>query len=201
MLANDHRLCGQGRPRTRNLTSAAGCKERWFLMTSWKHQLARLFAMHRGHVEQIAFRKVHDREAAADIVQTAFAKLLAAEGRQSEEESTKILFATVRNESLNYLSGRSRRSRIMSALTTEQLYHGSPSSQDAVEGTQAMTALEAALAELPERTRTIFIRRRLHGENNADIAADLGISVRAVEKHLVRAMEHCRSAIDDYFSA
>lgn len=169
-------------------------------MTSWKQQLAQLFTMHRGHVEQIAFRRVGDREAAADIVQTAFTKLLATEGRESEEENTKILFTTVRNESLNYLSGRSRRSRIMSALTTEQLYSGAPSSQATLEGAEAMNVLEEALLKLPERTRTIFIRRRLHGENNAVIAEDLGISVRAVEKHLVRAMEHCRSAIDDYLS-
>ncbi|WP_319518286.1 sigma-70 family RNA polymerase sigma factor [uncultured Martelella sp.] len=181
------------------LTSATGCKGHSFLMTSWKQQLARLFAMHKGHVEQIAFRRVRDREVAADIVQTAFTKLLASGGRESEEENTKILFTAVRNESSNYLTGSMRRSNILSGLTLEQMFRQQPSSQDAMESAQAMTALEEALGALPERTRHIFIRRRVHGESNAVIAADLGISVRAVEKHLVRAMEHCRSAVEDYF--
>lgn len=170
-------------------------------MTSWKQQLARLFRMHRKHVEQIAFRRVRDREAAADIVQDVFTKLLAAEGRDNEEENTRILFTAVRNETYNYRTSRDRRTAILASLTPEQMATDQPTSQDEVEGSEAMAALEEALSTLPERTRLIFIRRRLRDESNADIANDMGISVRAVEKHLVRAMEHCRSALEDYFSS
>lgn len=40
---------------------------------------------------------------------------------------------------------------------------------------------------MPEHTRTIFRRFRLGGEPQRQIAADIGISTSAVEKHLARA--------------
>ncbi len=46
----------------------------------------------------------------------------------------------------------------------------------------------AILLELPERTRVVFVLRRLEGMKYLDIAARLGISVSAVEKHMERAV-------------
>lgn len=47
-----------------------------------------------------------------------------------------------------------------------------------------------ALAELPDRTREIFILFRVERLRQTEIAARLGISVSAVEKHVVRAVAH-----------
>ena len=54
----------------------------------------------------------------------------------------------------------------------------------------------ASLLELPERTRAIFVLRRLEGMKFQDIAARLGISVSAVEKHMQRAMVHLMRRLD-----
>ena len=50
-----------------------------------------------------------------------------------------------------------------------------------------LTRLQAALVDLPERTRDILRRYRVDGEPQGAIAAELGISLSAVEKHLQRA--------------
>lgn len=47
-----------------------------------------------------------------------------------------------------------------------------------------------ALAELPDRTREIFILFRVERLRQTEIAARLGVSVSAVEKHVVRAVAH-----------
>jgi RNA polymerase sigma-70 factor (ECF subfamily) len=47
-----------------------------------------------------------------------------------------------------------------------------------------------ALAELPERTQEIFILFRVERLRQTEIAARLGVSVSAVEKHVVRAVAH-----------
>lgn len=50
-----------------------------------------------------------------------------------------------------------------------------------------LRAVEKALSALPERTLLIFRRFRLDTATQRDIAAETGISVSAVEKHLQRA--------------
>jgi RNA polymerase sigma-70 factor (ECF subfamily) len=51
----------------------------------------------------------------------------------------------------------------------------------------------AALEDLPERTRFAFVLHRFEGMKQAEIARRLGISVSAVEKHIVRALTHVRA--------
>ncbi len=47
---------------------------------------------------------------------------------------------------------------------------------------------------MPERTRTIFRRFRIDGQQQSVIAAELGISVSAIEKHLARAYKEISAA-------
>ena len=52
---------------------------------------------------------------------------------------------------------------------------------------EQLRAAEAVLLQLGDRTDLIFRRYRLDGVSQAQIAAELGISLSAVEKHLQRA--------------
>jgi RNA polymerase sigma-70 factor (ECF subfamily) len=60
---------------------------------------------------------------------------------------------------------------------------------------QSLATVLAALRELPERTRTIFILFRLEGMKQREIADLLGISVRTVEQHVIRASVHLREQL------
>ncbi|QAY78240.1 RNA polymerase sigma factor [Sphingosinicella sp. BN140058] len=62
-----------------------------------------------------------------------------------------------------------------------------PDAEQSALARDELDTAEAALAQLGERTDTIFRRFRLRGESQRDIAADLGISLSAVEKHLQKA--------------
>lgn len=55
---------------------------------------------------------------------------------------------------------------------------------------ETLRAASLALASMPERTRTIFILRRIEGMGVREVAHKLGLSSSAVEKHMVRALEH-----------
>ena len=66
-----------------------------------------------------------------------------------------------------------------------------------VAGRQELGIAVASLMTLPERTRIIFVLRRVEGLRYRDIAARLGISVSAVEKHMTRAVEHLLSGAGD----
>ena len=47
-----------------------------------------------------------------------------------------------------------------------------------------------ALHALPQRTRAIFVLSRLEGLTYREVASQIGISVSAVEKHMMRAIQH-----------
>ncbi len=63
-------------------------------------------------------------------------------------------------------------------------------------GRQAVSRLAAALRELPERTRDIFMLRCYEGLKHDEIARLHGISVRAVEKHVAKALAHVSQVLE-----
>jgi RNA polymerase sigma factor (sigma-70 family) len=64
-----------------------------------------------------------------------------------------------------------------------------PSGERVLIARERLLAAEQTLASLGERTQSIFRRYRLDGASQKDIAAELGISVSAVEKHLQKAYQ------------
>ena len=62
---------------------------------------------------------------------------------------------------------------------------------------QSLTTVLDALRQMPERTRTIFILFRLENMMQREIADMLGISIRTVEQHVVRASVRLREQLGD----
>ncbi len=64
-----------------------------------------------------------------------------------------------------------------------------------LQGRQSLATVVNALREMPERTRTIFILFRLENMKQREIADMLGISVRTVEQHVIRASAWLRERL------
>lgn len=62
-------------------------------------------------------------------------------------------------------------------------------------GRDACQRLLESLYELPDRTRAVFILNRFEDMKAAEIARRLGVSVSAVEKHMMRALAHLRAGL------
>lgn len=62
-----------------------------------------------------------------------------------------------------------------------------PSAETRLIAREQVAILQAVLDRLPERTRLVFCRFRIDGESQRVIAAEIGTSISAVEKHLTRA--------------
>jgi RNA polymerase sigma-70 factor (ECF subfamily) len=73
----------------------------------------------------------------------------------------------------------------------EQYAAPSASPDDVVSARQELRSIDDALAALPTRTRHIFLLNRVHGRSFSEIAEVLGISRRAVTKHMARAVAVC----------
>jgi len=62
-----------------------------------------------------------------------------------------------------------------------------PSPERMLIARERLRQIEARLDALGDRTAAIFLRHRVEGEAQRDIAVDLGISLSSVEKHLQKA--------------
>lgn len=54
-----------------------------------------------------------------------------------------------------------------------------------------------ALKELPPACQQAFILHKFHNLTHAEIARKLGVSQSMIEKHLMRALTHCRSRLEE----
>jgi FixJ family two-component response regulator len=55
-----------------------------------------------------------------------------------------------------------------------------------------MRRFHASLDELPTRCREAFVLNQIEGRTRVEIAAQLGLSVRTVDRHILRAFAHVR---------
>ncbi len=60
--------------------------------------------------------------------------------------------------------------------------------------------IERTLAQLPPQCKTVFTKSRFDDRKNKEIAEELGISVKAVEGHITKALKLFRVALKDYLS-
>lgn len=133
-------------------------------------------------------RRVHSTSEAEDLTQEVFMRLADAD-LNTIERPEAYLFTVASN----LIRDRSRRQRVQTNIKNE--YAQQPGlgvefldPHRVAEGQDMLRELYAALAELPERTRRIFILYRIENVEKKTIAAGLGISENAIEKHIRRAM-------------
>ena len=136
-------------------------------------------------------RRVRQQEEVHDLVQEVFLRL----ANRSTSESIDNMRGYVFQVAESVLTDRQRRRSVRHLdahveFDPERMAEPDMAPDRILAGRHALKLALAALDQLPERTRTIFVLRRLEGFRYLDISKRLGISVSAVEKHMVRAVAH-----------
>lgn len=152
---------------------------------------ARQAAAMRGPLAAYFRRRVRNAGEVEDLVQEVFLRLTVRGTPQNTDHASAYIFQTA----ASVLADRYRRRVVRHADEHVALDPDLQGEQDfdparIYAGKQALNAAAAALMTMPERTRTIFLLRRIDGLRHQAIATQLGLSVSAVEKHMVRAIEH-----------
>ena len=151
----------------------------------------------REHTKLVRYlrRRTDRHEDVQDILQEAFARLLASRPSGLTERPEAYLQRVVRN----VLIDRFRRNQTAPApvpmLDDEDPALGvEPQQSWAIEAEDAMEQYRRALLELPERTREIFELNRAEALTYAEIAARYGVTVKAIEYHVSKAIHHLHQA-------
>ncbi|MDF7776438.1 sigma-70 family RNA polymerase sigma factor [Sphingomonas sp. AOB5] len=131
-----------------------------------------------------------------DVVQDAFLRLSMAESRVKVVDRAAFLYVTA----LNLIRDRARAEATRGALLVdadhlEQVSSDLPSTEQILAAREELAIVDAAIAELPVNARAAFMMYRLDNLPHAKIAEELSISVSMVEKHVRRALDHCRDRL------
>ncbi|WP_226637484.1 RNA polymerase sigma factor [Novosphingobium profundi] len=66
-----------------------------------------------------------------------------------------------------------------------------------LEGKQRLARVMVSLRDLPDRTRQVFVLHRFEEMSYAAIASHFGISISAVEKHIMKAIRHLSACVGE----
>lgn len=149
-------------------------------------------------------RAVRDRDSAADIVQEAYARVLA-QGEDKIAQPRALLYHTARNLVIDRHRRSATRSETerMADVADELDNLPGPAAYEpdaALASAQAVDALVRTIEELPPRCREAFILHRFDGLPHAEVAQRMGISRKMVEQHIKVAMiacRRCKERLDD----
>ena len=135
-------------------------------------------------------RRVRQQDDVSDLVQEVFVRVSTRGSFDDIENLRGYLFQVA----ASVLADRQRRRTVRHQdahveFDPERMGEPEIGPDRILAGREALAAALAALETMPERTRTIFVLRRLEGLRYLEIATRLGLSVSAVEKHMVRAVE------------
>jgi RNA polymerase sigma-70 factor (ECF subfamily) len=159
-------------------------------------------------IAQSALRHEHD---ALDAVQDAMLQLTRAYADRPAEEWRPLFYRILENRIRDMQRRRTVRARVMAWLPAhrdeedEEAFDPitqAPSEELApprrLELDEAMTALEKALHDLPNRQRQAFLLRNLEGMDVAQVAAAMGCSEGSVKTHHFRAVKALRARLGEF---
>ncbi|MGQ7871011.1 RNA polymerase sigma-70 factor [Sunxiuqinia sp. sy24] len=145
--------------------------------------------------------KFVDEELAKDVVQDVFFKLWEDKSLTVKSSVSGLLFTMVRNKCLQHLEKQKVRSRYEETasidLRQDEICFYSTGASSLIQQ-ELQEQLQQVIDQLPEKCREVFVLSRFHDKRHKEIAAELGISIKMVEKHISRALKVIRIELKDY---
>lgn len=146
-----------------------------------------------------AKRYIDDACIREDIVSDVFASLWSKRNELELKSETTIAFLKmcVRNGCLNYLKHQNYEiDYAVMCNNRAPLYATSPESVYTLE--ELYELLNETLKKLPENYRTVFVKSFFEGKTHAEIAEEMNLSVKSIDRYKQKTVELLRNELKDY---
>lgn len=152
-----------------------------------------LFRRYHRELSGLAYARLKDREAAADVVQDAFVRLMRRDHADPTIDSPRFLLRRIVSNLTIDIARRHRRRGQEVAIDglAETLADPYPTVERQLAARQDYALLKRALDELPPAARAALLLNRIEGLTHAEVGLRLGISASMVSKHIMNALRHC----------
>jgi RNA polymerase sigma factor (sigma-70 family) len=161
--------------------------------------LFQVFSACARELRSFLTRRLGCVETAADLVQDTYIRLATRQESETHSNPRALVFRIAANLATDHTRHRRARERVdAGCLDFPGPASAVPQPDAMVLARQEHDLLKRAIAELPEKRRTVFLLRTSQELSYGQIADRLGISVSAVEKHMSKAVRHCRTRMERY---
>lgn len=157
--------------------------------------LAQAVELHYAELHRYIRRRTGSSSIADDVIQETWIRASTANVAMPDNPRA-YLFRMAGNLAVDQQRrGHGSNIGLDDVLPADSLASPEPGPDRVLGGRQELAILVAAVRDLPERCRTVFLLYRGEGLTMRQIAARLEISEKTVEKHIARAMVHCRARL------
>ena len=161
-----------------------------------KKKFEQFFILTFPKVKAFAWKILRSEEDAEDIAQDIFVKLWDnPEIRENKETWDSYIYTMARNQIYNFLKHQSVELSYQEKLVQED----SPSFEfdiyDKLYAKELQLLIKLTLDNMPEQRRKVFSMSRKNGMSNQEIADNLQLSIRTVERHIYLALQELKKVI------
>lgn len=161
-------------------------------------QFEKLFKLHFAELCNVAYAVVKDNDQARDVVQQVYIKFW--DKRDSVDINDNIksyLKRAVVNTAINHLD-KVKKLKLEEDFQSFDISDDGDSVKKEQRIAEVNLAIKASVMDLPEKCQVVFSLSRYEGMTNQEVADYLDISVKAVEKHISRALKELREKLQPY---
>jgi len=186
-----------------------GTLRKQWMMVQQDQQISEAIERERPRLRNFIRRRVPDQSDAEDILQEVFSELVEAYRMMKPlEQVTAWLFRVARNRITDLFRSKKREASTEAAVTTEdgetlQWEDLLPAPDAGPESAYARSVLleemDAALDELPEEQREVFVAHEFMGYSFKELAEQSGVSVNTLLSRKHYAVLHLRERLQSIY--
>jgi len=150
-----------------------------------------LFDKYFNSVRSYLYYRCGDKDLATDIAQDTFLKIWEKQLMPEVGKEKALLFKIAGDMFVSLY----RKQKVALAFSQSEQKNDNEtdlSPAEVLEYNELKTKYEKVLSEMPEKQRMVFLMSRMDGEKNQNIANNLNISLKAVEKRMTNALAFLR---------
>jgi RNA polymerase sigma-70 factor (family 1) len=162
-----------------------------------KEEFKALFETHFEDVRRYVFYRSGNDELATDIAQDTFMRIWEKQLTIDHKQVKGLLFKIAGDL---FVSHYRKEQVAFNFFNTFQPINKSTSPEDELHFQELKIAYDTALKTMPEKQRTVFLMNRIDELKYKEIADQLGLSVKAIEKRMSQALDHLKTHLKDKIS-
>lgn len=157
-----------------------------------KEEFKNIFDRYFEDVRRYIFYRCGDENLATDIAQDTFMRIWEKQMTVDLKSVKGLLFKIASDL---FISSYRREKVAFNFFNNFQPNEKSYTPEDDINYQELKKAYEAALKSMPEKQRVVFLMNRIDELKYKEIASQLDLSVKAIEKRMSQALQHLRKEL------